>query len=986
MHSPGERVSKLTNEALESIASDALSVLDDWKLISAAIREFHANGATAKQPAVPESVVWLNLLDSTQTAYELIFSLQHDDPEWVKQEIIRRLNSGSSNIRNKINVGGSVSGLLVGTNTGVINKNFFGGDTYHQVQFYALSDSGRSAGMATLIKEISAPYKFLLPYTPRDLPIFRARANEIEQVLRFIHEQRLVVIHGDAGVGKTSLLAAGVIPKLIDEGLLVIQIQDFTSPVETVYQALKSVKDQITIPLPDDPTLPQLIESIVKATDGTLILVLDQFELIFEASISVDQREAFTSQLAQSLDEIDAAHLRVFIVIRNEANARLWELLQRLPNLLNCQFELLPLDHQQAAEAIWEPLKVMKSQVTFFDEFEKRDSIPDLVTKHLVPNLAALRSDGIDKFVHPPHLQIVCSWLYRKASETDPPRVIGERMYLDELKGADGIIASYMEETLEKLGDERRIATGIMALMTTPEVETWVLPSQLHEMNRDLPVITIERVLETLVLAGLLVRRAGDRKYAFMSPTIARDVLRLAGPEAEKRNRAENELQRIWLTWLARSTWATREQLRYLATEGGHLPARAIKTLVLLRSSVERDEPSKTWIDLLDHEDGKSLIWQLEGLPSPSDSNAIDLNTLKKAANVLGLSNEPAVSAANQDLTSFGALARNAVLHADSAVRQTCALALSVISGDKTLALGRLDQALQSQTKGWTSKKRRAELRGALADTDSEFEKQNMSLGRLDRMLIWKWRAARRVARDRRRWITLMIGGAIGAGLSLAIVRAIIAATAFTPAQPAIQFGAYFYFAFLLGGSVGLGMALAKPLMLRGSDASSTLSGRSLTGPLPILLGAIFFGLTHFFVALINGLSPMSSPLMLPMGFVAGLGLCVAVSLRGRLRFGWLIALVLAACIFALTQLVFQMFGNRGDALSIVWIGWFYEATFGGYSWWPQLIRQHPNLPEWLAVIDAALVGTCLTAGIGLGLILATKSLNKRRPSIDFEG
>ncbi|MEJ7652660.1 MAG: hypothetical protein WKH64_04560 [Chloroflexia bacterium] len=55
------------------------------------------------------------------------------------------------------------------------------------------------------------------------------------------------------------------------------------------------------------------------------------------------------------------------------------------------------------------------------------------------------------------------------------------------------------------------------------------------------------------------------REYEFASETVAREVRGLAGPEFEQRVQATQELERVWLAWLARDTLATREQLRYLA-------------------------------------------------------------------------------------------------------------------------------------------------------------------------------------------------------------------------------------------------------------------------------------------------------------------------------------------------------------------------------------------------------------------------------------
>src|SRR5207248_1824755 len=187
----------------------------------------------------------------------------------------------------------------------------------------------------------------------------------------------------------------------------------------------------------------------------------------------------------------------------------------------------------------------------------------------------------------------------------------------------------------------------------------------------------------------------------------------------------------------------------------------------------------------------------------------------------------------------------------------------------------RLEQALDTQMKGLGRTLRCAELRGALADADPEIEAKNGALSRLERTLIWRWRASRRVARDRRRWIRLMVGGALGAGLALGLLRATIdiLINLFAKTKnnlPGIDFGMYFYYGVILGGALSLGMALGKPLLLRTSiqrdskDAVATeaLRSRFQNVVLSIFLGAILFGLAHILALVINGESLLRKPVM----------------------------------------------------------------------------------------------------------------------------
>lgn len=57
-----------------------------------------------------------------------------------------------------------------------------------------------------------------------DRDVFHGRTKETHEVLRNWEENRLTVLHGGAGVGKTSLLRAGVVPRLRDQDANVLPV------------------------------------------------------------------------------------------------------------------------------------------------------------------------------------------------------------------------------------------------------------------------------------------------------------------------------------------------------------------------------------------------------------------------------------------------------------------------------------------------------------------------------------------------------------------------------------------------------------------------------------------------------------------------------------------------------------------------------------------------------------------------------------------
>ena len=58
------------------------------------------------------------------------------------------------------------------------------------------------------------PYPGLRPFEKHEWSIFFGRERMVDEVLDRLAEHRLVVVHGSSGCGKSSLIRAGVLPRL----------------------------------------------------------------------------------------------------------------------------------------------------------------------------------------------------------------------------------------------------------------------------------------------------------------------------------------------------------------------------------------------------------------------------------------------------------------------------------------------------------------------------------------------------------------------------------------------------------------------------------------------------------------------------------------------------------------------------------------------------------------------------------------------------
>ena len=85
------------------------------------------------------------------------------------------------------------------------------------------------------------PYKFLDYYTERDASLFFGREQEVEAICSQILARRSFILHGRSGVGKSSILRAGLMPKLKAQGHHVFVIRSFTDPVHQMVNALSRI-------------------------------------------------------------------------------------------------------------------------------------------------------------------------------------------------------------------------------------------------------------------------------------------------------------------------------------------------------------------------------------------------------------------------------------------------------------------------------------------------------------------------------------------------------------------------------------------------------------------------------------------------------------------------------------------------------------------------------------------------------------------------
>jgi WD40 repeat protein len=150
------------------------------------------------------------------------------------------------------------------------------------------------------------PWPGLAAFREADQERFYGREAETDELLRLVLRERLTVLFGLSGLGKTSLLQAGLFPRLRPENVLPIYIRlDFSQNlIDQVRQAILREAEAAGIEAPAFPETETLWESFHRQGADfwsprndlvTPLLVFDQFEEIFTIG---RPDEAFLTELA----------------------------------------------------------------------------------------------------------------------------------------------------------------------------------------------------------------------------------------------------------------------------------------------------------------------------------------------------------------------------------------------------------------------------------------------------------------------------------------------------------------------------------------------------------------------------------------------------------------------------------------------------------------------------------------------------------------
>jgi tetratricopeptide (TPR) repeat protein len=404
---------------------------------------------------------------------------------------------------------------------------------------------------------MSAIYRYpgIAPFSKKEKDVFFGREKEIEILYSSIMSNQCTLMIGKSGIGKSSLIEAGLLPRMEKENSdnphdkrifmpLSIRVGSWIKQQEiTLLDKLKESAFEKT----NSSELPEFMSFMDEKLKNSLwyklkcfqfqshlqnkkkifLLIFDQLEELF--TFPFDQFK----ELQREINEISSSNLpdtirniveeterkdgnlisdvesevlyssipvKFLFSIRSDKLSLVIRLKEAVGNILQNPYELLPLSMEQAKRAIREPALRLGDFLT--TPFTINDQAVEVICKFLLSqSCEVVDSIFIEPGIEPVTLQIICQHIERNISPADTDRNINEI----EIGDPNEIIKNFYRDTLNQLqlDDTNLVKVRQMIeedMIYEPDLRRLILYKEIIVKDRGLT----EELLQKLVRSGLL--------------------------------------------------------------------------------------------------------------------------------------------------------------------------------------------------------------------------------------------------------------------------------------------------------------------------------------------------------------------------------------------------------------------------------------------------------------------------------------------------
>jgi WD40 repeat protein len=405
-----------------------------------------------------------------------------------------------------------------------------------------------------------SPYQGLIPYDEADAPFFFGREKEARLIIANLFASPLTLLYGASGVGKSSVLRAGVARQLrAREELLIVVFNAWQSnPLVDLKNKIAAAAAPLNVSLEtsDSIHLSDYLANCATQLNRRLMIILDQFEEYF---LYHPQEDQFAPEFARAVTR-SGAPVSFLISIREDFYAKLDRFEGRIPTLYDNYLRIEHLDRQAARGAIEKPIDQYNRQFTTNGQFSIEPQLVDAVLRQVETGRVIIGEAGRGVVeastekgtarIETPFLQLVMTRLWEKESGEGSHKL--RLQTLKELGGAENIVRTHLDAVITRLSArDQEIAASMFHYLVTPSGTKIAYTASDLAGSAELQKPEVERVLDNLAHGDVRILRTvepspdrpGAPRYEIFHDVLAPAILSWRTAHVQKQEKAETERQ-----------------------------------------------------------------------------------------------------------------------------------------------------------------------------------------------------------------------------------------------------------------------------------------------------------------------------------------------------------------------------------------------------------------------------------------------------------
>jgi WD40 repeat protein len=398
---------------------------------------------------------------------------------------------------------------------------------------------------------MSSPFKFLDIYTREDRDIFFGRDREVDELYYKVFENKILLVYGLSGTGKSSLIQCGLSNKFQDADWFSLIVRRGNNIIESMYNAIKTTAHT---PLKDNSFSSagfiKSVRSLFLDYYKPIYFIFDQFEELFIFGNSGEKADFI--EIIKNLIASDV-QCRFIFVLREEYLANVTEFEKIIPSFLSNRVRIERMTPANARKTIEGSCKVF-----------------DIPVEPGFAEVLLERLSSSDSEIELTYLQVYLDKIFRKAVKQSNDNSIAFTLNL--LQGAENvsdILGSFLDEQVEQFqnpADALMVLKSFISVRgTRRQMEFDEVKSFVMTLGNSLRVEILRELIQRLIQLRILRDKDQNNRYELRHDALAAVIYKKITVVERDILEIRHFLENAYVIYEKRAKLLAHEDLKYIA-------------------------------------------------------------------------------------------------------------------------------------------------------------------------------------------------------------------------------------------------------------------------------------------------------------------------------------------------------------------------------------------------------------------------------------